>query len=124
MIPPERVPTNVVGVAPEFALMKLVPVRFTLDIVAASSVFPDSDTFGPMMKFDCVRLVMNLYPVGKMVEPLYTMFSEMLPEISAPVKSALLKFVFVNTAPLKFAPLKSASGPIMYPPDTAVEMYW
>ena len=60
VIPPERVPTNDVGVAPEFALMKLVPVRSTLVILAASSVLPDSDTFGPMIKFDCVRFVMNL----------------------------------------------------------------
>ena len=113
VIPPERVPTNEVGVAPEFALMKLVPVRSTLDIFAASSVFPDSDTFGPRMKFDCVRFVMNLYPAGKLVDASYATLSEMLPEISAPLKSTLLKFVFANTAPRKFAPIKSTSGPIM-----------
>ena len=123
VIPVKRVPTNEVGVAPEFALMKLVPVRSMLDAAAPSSVFPESDTLGPRMKFDCVRFVMNLYPAGRLVDASYATLSEMLPEISAPLKSALLKFVFTNSAPRKLALAKSTSGPIMYPPDAVVATY-
>ena len=110
VIPPDRVPANVVA-DPAFA--KTVFVKSTSAIMAESSVLPASEMFGPAIKFDPLRLVMNLYPAGKFVDASYATLSDTLPLSAAPLISTLSKFVFTNAAPRKFVPLKSTSGPIM-----------
>ena len=114
VIPPDRVPTNVV-IEPAFT--NTVFVKSTFAIMAESSVFPVSEMFGPTMKFDPPLLVTNLYPAGKFDDASNVTLSDTLPLITAPLISTLVKFVFMNAAPRKFVPLKSTSGPIMYPPD-------
>ena len=110
VIPPDRVPTRVVA---DPAFTNTVFVKSTFAIIAESSVLPASEMFGPTIKFDPALLVMKLYPAGKFDDASNVTLSDTLPLITAPLISTLVKFVFTNAAPRKFAPLKSTSGPIM-----------
>ena len=58
VIPPDRVLTNVVAMLPAF--VKLVFVKSTSAMIAASRTLPDSEMFGPAIKFFLSRFVMNL----------------------------------------------------------------
>ena len=58
VIPPDRVPTNVVEIIPAF--VKLVFVKSTSAMIAASRTLPESEMLGPAIKFFFSRFVMNL----------------------------------------------------------------
>ena len=108
------------------AFVKFTPVSTVFDMSVNAKFAPDMFTLGPIM-YPPLRVdIINLYGEVKTVGD-----GDALELINLPV-IVFVKFAFVKLTPstrtnemsvfLKFAPLKSMFGPIIYPPLTELSM--